>query len=287
MINYDNEKNTRRKKGDMRLNASKNKTNPHDFINNYLEKNKSGSLNKIFNSFVDAGFSYSKVAIHKILKKMEDDNILKNIAPENKHPVYSIIDTTEWKIKKDGYAFKDQICANVLSLSSGLDASAMFKEYSDMNKKIIIDLIIQFGMISFYTCLASHKRSPSKYGVEKNKKLRELWLRNAMSFENNLRMAKFSRMFDTKLMLKIMTEKNDDLSEEEYDTEDERVSAKQPTKEITPAELKKESSNLEKTFSKMFPDWHSEFQSSERVIDGSTYELLRNVCIKHPEYLLE
>ena len=57
-------------------------------------------------------------------------------------------------------------------------------------------------------------------------------------------------------------------------------------KKITQQEMLDTTKDLEKTFSKMFPEWYDEFQSSEDVADIRVNVLMRKVCIEHPEYLL-
>jgi len=287
LINQDFEKTTSTKKGDMRLHDRKKKSNPHDFIMNFLDEHKTGSLNEIFKEFQKVGSPYSKVAVQKRLKKMEKDKVIKNIAIEKKHPRYEIIDTAEFKTKKDAYAFKDQIAANIITHPNRNELD-MIKEHTDDdddNKKIISELIFQFGIISLYTCLASYRRNISpKYGIEKNKKLHELWLRNAMSFENNKKAMTFSKLFNSKLVIRLCEEAETKLSNKIKKEEDRE---KYKSKEITQKDFKKASKDLEKTFSEMFPDWYDNFQRSERVIDTLANQLMRRVCIDHPEYLLE
>lgn len=284
LINYDFEKITSAKEGDMRLHNKKKQSNPHDFIMNFLDEHKTGSEMEIFKEFQKAGFTYSKVGIHEILKKMEKNKIIKNIAIEKKHPRYEIIDTAEFKTKKDAYAFKDQISANIITYPYRNELD-MIKEYpDDYNKKIVSELIFQFGIISLYTCLASYRRNISpKYGIEKNKKLHDLWLRNAMSFENNKKAMTFSKLFNSKLLIRLIEEAETKVSNRIKKEEDRE---KYKSKEITQKDLKKASKDLEKTFSEMFPDWYDNFQSSERVIDTLANQLMRRVCIDHPEYLL-
>lgn len=157
----------------------------------------------------------------------------------------------------------------------------MIKPYpDDIKKKTICDLIIQFGLILLYTYMARYQRSmSSKYGVEKNKKQRELWLRNTMSIENNLPMAKFSRLFDKKLRKCLEKEKIDmnEISEDRHEDS---------FKKITQKEMRKGSKDLEEVLSEMFHDWYDGFQRSEYEIDKMLHKRMRDVRIEHPEYLL-
>jgi len=281
LINYIGKKKINTRK-DMRSVYNREKLfNPIDFIIIFLDEKKIATLGEIYKEFQNIKSSYSKPAIFKILKKMENDDTIKNIESKNKHPKYSIIDTVQFKIKSDAYAFKDQISANALTLDVESNELDMIKSYpNNFQKKIISETIFKFGLISFYTCLLSYRKSMSPiYGIEKNKKLHELWLRNAMSFENNLNPAKFSKLLKTKLEDEKREIRMNEVSENEEESD-------YSIKKITQQEMLDATKDLEKTFSKMFPEWYDEFQSSEYVVDTRVNDLMRKVCIEHPEYLL-
>jgi len=281
LINYIEKKKINTRK-DMRSVYNREKPfNPIDFIIIFLNEKKIATLGEIYKEFQSIKSSYSKPAIFKILKKMENDGIIKNIESKNKHPKYSIIDTVKFKIKSNAYAFKDHISVNALTLGVESNELDMIKSYpNNFQKKLISETIFIFGLISFYTCLLSYRKSMSPiYGIEKNKKLHELWLRNAMSFENNLNSAKFSNLLESKLEDKKseirMNKALENEEESDYSFE-----------KITQQEMLNATKDLEKTFSKMFPEWYDEFKSSEDIVDTRTNNLMRKVCIKHPEYLL-
>ena len=147
----------------------------------------------------------------------------------------------------------------------------MIKRHSDSRKNSMVDMILKLGLISYYSCLSSFERGLSpKLKEKENEELQKIWLRNTMSFENNLNDGRPSTY------LKLQIEKNID-----SDTEDE-----ESFEEITTPEHIEEAKKLKKVFSKMFPEWYESFQSDQKVTENMKNGL-REVCINHPEYLLK
>lgn len=287
LINYET-KSKRKDSGDMRFGHNKEK--PVDIVGiifNFLDQHPFSTLSEIFKDLKSLDFSYSKAAIGKILHKLEFEKVIKNTSKKNEHPKYSIIDTSEFKIQSDAYTFKDQICANSKTPEMRDSEITKIKPYKDLQKNIIVNTILKFGLISFYTCLASYRRSISpKHDEAKNKKLHELWLRNAMSFENNIDNIKFSEMLSKKIRYNITNKKLEEKMDEQSEIIDEDK-MDYDTEDPTQQEIIDEAKKIEKIFSKMFPYWYDEFQSSEDVIDTMVNDLMREVCVEHPEYLLK
>ena len=143
-------------------------------------------------------------------------------------------------------------------------------------------MIFNFGIVSFYTLLASYRRTKKEKDYEK---LKELWLKNAMSFEYNLddRVAKFSVMLKKTLLHKINSDKiNKKLNTTLENEEKNNYLISDLKQEEFIAEAKK----LEDVFSKMFPERYEEFQECENSVNSEDNKFYRDVCFEHPEYLL-
>jgi hypothetical protein len=276
-------------KGDMRYGSNKHRSiDSVSLIMNFLMEKPYSTLAEIFKEFQNLKSTYSKKAINLMLHKLEETLKIKNTEVKGKHPRYVVIDTSEFTVKRDSYAFKDQICANDLSLDIEQNEFDMIKPYpNNFTKKTISESIFKFGIISLYTCLASYRRSMSpKNNQKENKKLHELWLRNAMSFENNIKnYQRFSGTLDSKLRHKLESERLESkLNKDTKDVKEEDMDYS--IKKATQKETIDSAKELENTFAKMFPEWYESFQSSENLIDNHINDLMRKVCIEHPEYLL-
>ena len=274
---------------DMRFGSNKkNSIDPVNLIMNFLLKYPYSTLAEIFKYLKRSKSTYSKKAISLMLQKLEKELKIKNTESKGKHPKYDVIDTSEFTIKRDGYAFKDQICANELENDITSNEFDTIKSYpDDYAKRTISESIFKFGMISFYTCLVSYRRSMSpKNNPEKNKELHELWLRNAMSFENNIKnYQKFSDFLDSKLRCKLDSIKSENKLNEKSTANEEDMDYS--TEEITQKEILNSVKEIENTFSEMFPEWYEGFKGDEDLIDNQVYDLMREVCINHSEYLLK
>ena len=270
------------RKSDMRFVANKKEEiNPEDIILNYLNVHPSSTLASIHNEFKNNDIQYSKPGIKRIVDELVSEGKIKKTEIKNKHPRFSIIDTPEFTVQRKSYAFKDQICANSRSLSMEEQEFKKIKMYhNDRYKKEVINMIMKFGMISLYTCLASYNSNTvtTKRGKSSiDKKLQDLWLRNVMSFENNLEKVRFSSMLN-RFVTSMITSKEDYYADSGVDYAPKPITDNQNLKEID---------NVKNAFLKLFPDWYKEFQSSEDVSKNNVDSLIRDVCINHPEYLLK
>jgi hypothetical protein len=257
---------------DMRFHINKRKNvDPTNEIIEFLKTNPLSTLMEITKYLQSVGYTFSRPKINTILKDLEKKKIIKNTLPLPAHPRYEIIGTSEFEIQNDSYVFKDQICCNNLSTSTSLKDREMIKGHRDSRKNSMVDMILKLGLISYYSCLSSFERGTSpKLKEKENEELQKIWLRNAMSLENNLNDGLPSTY------LKLQIENNID-----SDTEDE-----EPFDEITIPEQIEEAKKLKRLFSKMFPEWYKNFQSDQKVIENMK-DRLRDVCINHPEYLLK
>ncbi len=106
------------KKRDMRVgNDEERYTKTINIIMNFLTEKPSSTLGEIFKEFQRTKLTYTKTRINKILRKLEENLEIKNTQPKGKNPKYAIIDTSDFTIKRDSYAFKDEICASTLSFN--------------------------------------------------------------------------------------------------------------------------------------------------------------------------
>lgn len=247
---------------------------PTNEIIDYLGEKPSSTLMEITKYLQSIGYTFSRPKINTILKDLEKKKIIKNSLPAPAHPRYVIIGTSQFQIQNDSYIFKDQICCNNLNadfIPTSLKDREMIKRHTDSRKNSMVDMILRLGLISYYTCLSSFERGVSpKLSSKMNEELQKIWLRNAMSFENNLNDGCPSTY------LKLQIERNIDSDSEDEESFD----------EIKLPEHVEEVKKLKKLFSKMFPEWYESFQEDEKVIEKMK-DRLRDVCINHPEYLLK
>jgi len=148
---------------------------------------------------------------------------------------------------------------------------AKIKQYFTKSENDISELIFKFGLISLETILASYRR--------RNKaENQETWLRNALSFENNLNSAKFSEQVKRKL-LQNMNDTNKETNSLEVMPRMNRAKK---------SDYQKQASKMELALTKMFPKMMREFRSIEdNLWKKETYETMKDVCKKNPDYLLE
>jgi hypothetical protein len=148
---------------------------------------------------------------------------------------------------------------------------AKIKQYFTKSENDISELIFKFGLISLETILASYRR--------RNKaENQETWLRNALSFENNLNSAKFSEQVKRKLLQNM----NDTNKETNFLEVMPRMNRSKKS------DYQKQASEMELTLTKMFPKMMREFRSIEdNLWKKETYEIMKDVCKKNPDYLLE
>jgi hypothetical protein len=145
------------------------------------------------------------------------------------------------------------------------------KKYFTKPENDISEMIFKFGLISLQTILASYRR-------RNDPKNQEVWLRNAMAFENNLNSAKFSNQVKTKLLQNIQEDKR------ETNPLDVMPRMSRPTK----TDYQRHAGEMELALTKMFPKMMKEFRGIEdNLWKKETYETMKEVCKENPEYLLE
>jgi len=228
---------------------------PDKVIYDYLSLEGDKTLNEILIHINKSGLPYSKQGLIKKLKVLSSSSkkTLRKIFVKNSYPKYRTVDKTKFKIQSDSYTFKDYMSYRMFVLYDVDDKELkQIKPYhNNQQQKIISNLIFKYGVISLYTLLASYRRSISpKRNNKQNKTMYELWLKNALSFEINLKSAKFSNILDTELQYLFNSKGN----ERNKMTDEDKIN---------------EAKNLEDVFSKMFPDLKEEFNECENMIKSS------------------
>jgi len=232
------------------------------------DKNKAVGLAEI-HSKIDS--NYTKMGIAKILKKLEEDGRVKNIMAKPKDPKYLVEDVESFTAKFEAYAYKDFTSYMINQLHIERTELSKIKKYEDKTQNDIAELIFKFGLISLETILTSYRRR----NKEKNQKI---WLRNALSFENNINSAKFSEQVKRRLLKDILAKEG-----------------KEDNLEVIPrmnrgkkTDYQKQAGEMELTLQKMFPKLMKEFrQIEDNLWKKETYETMKEVCKKNPNYLLE
>lgn len=252
-----------------------------NLILDFLEDNPQSTLTETTTYLEFLGYSPSRPTVNTILKDLEKKKIIKNVSRANQHPCYEIIDSSIFKIQNDSYVFKDQICCNNLSMRTNAKERSMIREHNDSRKDTMVDMILRLGLISYYTCLSSFEKSISpKAKVKENEIMQEIWLRNAMSLENNLNDGKPSTYLKLQIESNIGTDERIAWENSDSDEDEKMLTGKHSMIENI-----EEAKKLKKLFSKMFPEWYESFQGDEKVTEKMK-DRLRDVCINHPEYLL-
>ena len=215
--------------------------------------------------------NYTTFGVAKILKQLEEDGIIKNSVSKPKDPRYLVDDIEKFTAQFEGYAYKDFTSYMINQLHVEKSELAKIKQYFTKSENDISELIFKFGLISLETILASYRR--------RNKaENQETWLRNALSFENNLNSAKFSEQVKGKL-LQNMNETNKETNPLEVIPRMNRAKK---------SDYQKQASEMELALTKMFPKMMREFRSIEdNLWKKETYETMKDVCKKNPGYLLE
>lgn len=252
---------------------------PDKAIYDYLSSEGDKRLNEILIHLNKSGLLYSKQGLIKKLNILSGKSrkLLRKISVKGSYPIYRAVDKTKFQIQSDSYAFKDYVCYRILELTDVVDDKELkqIKPYpNNQQKKIISKLIFEYGLISLYTLLASYRRSISpKRDNKQNKTMHELWLKNALSFEINLKSAKFSNILNM-----------------EFDKL--RISNGKKVNELLDQDRINEVKNLEDVFSKMFPYFKKEFDACEKIIDDDkdnndkNNKLIRDIYFEKPEMLL-
>ena len=232
------------------------------------DKNRAVGLAEIYRSIET---NYTKMAVQKILKKLELSEKIKNTVEKPKDPRYLVEDVEGFTAKFEGYAYKDFTSYRINNCFVERTELSKIKRYDDKTRNDISEMIFKFGLISLQTILASYRRR-SKEGN------REVWLRNALSYENNLNSAKFSEQVKMRLLKDIMANEGIDDSIEVIPR------MNRPKKD----DYQKVAGNMELELTKMFPKFAKEFRDAEESLwKKDTYNLMKDVCKKNPEYLLE
>ena len=237
------------------------------------DKTRAVGLAEIHRS-IDTNFT--KVGINGILKQLEEDGIIENIAVKPKDPRYLTVDVKKYTAKFEAYAYKDFTSFGITQ--EGVEKSELSKikyydnsSREDKTKGDISKWIFQFGLISLQTILASYRK-------HKDPELQKVWLRNAMSFENNLNSAKFSEQVKKQIIHNVQDDK-EDRNPLGFTTKDDR---------IRKTDKQKQAGEIESVLAKMFPKMMREFQEIEDSLSKEeTYKLMKDVCKRNPEYLLE
>lgn len=251
---------------------------PDKAIYDYLSLEGDKRLNEIHIHLNKSGLPYSKQGLIKKLNVLSSKSrkLLRKISVKGSYPIYRAVDKTKFQIQSDSYAFKDYVCYRISELTTVDDKELkQIKPYpNNQQKKIISELIFKYGLISLYTLLASYRRGISpKRNNEQNKIMHELWLKNALSFEINLKSAKFSNFLNLEF---------DDL----------RNSNGKKVNELIDQDRINEVKNLEDVFSKMFPYFKEEFDECEKLIDDDkdnndkNNKFIRDIYFEKPEMLL-
>ena len=232
------------------------------------DKTKEAGLAEIHRS-IDT--NYTKEGINGILKQLEKDGNIKNVTVKPKDPRYLVVDVEKFTAQFEAYAYKDFTSYMINQLWVEKSELSKIKQYEDKTRNDISELIFKFGLISLETILASYRR--------RNKaENQEVWLRNAMAFENNLNSAKFSEQVKRKLLKNIMAKEG---TVDNLDVMPRRNQTKK-------SDYQKQASEMELALAKMFPKMMKEFRSIEdNLWKKETYETMKEVCKKNPEYLLE
>jgi len=214
--------------------------------------------------------NYTKEGINGILKQLEKDGNIKNVTVKPKDPRY-IVDVEKFTAQFEAYAYKDFISFIIQQLYVEKSELSKIKKYFTKPENDISEMIFKFGLISLQTILASYRR-------RNDPKNQEVWLRNAMSFENNLNSAKFSNQVKTKLLQNIQEDKR------ETHPLDVMPRMSRPTK----TDYQRHAGEMELALTKMFPKLMKEFRGVEdNLWKKETYETIKEVCKENPEYLLE
>lgn len=215
--------------------------------------------------------NYTKEGINGILRQLEKDGTIKNTTVKPKDPRYIVVDVEKFTAQFEGYAFKDFTSYMIQQLYVEKTELSKLKKYEDKTRNDISEMIFKFGLISLQTILASYRR-------RNNPKNQEVWLRNAMSFENNLNSAKFSNQVKIKLLKDIMT----------HEGETNNLNVIPRMSRPTKTDYQKQASEMELALTKMFPKMMKEFRGIENNLwKKETYKMMKDVCKKNPEYLLK
>jgi hypothetical protein len=220
--------------------------------------------------------NYSKFGISKILKQLEEEGKIKNTVDKPKDPRYLTVDVEKYTAKFEAYAYKDFTSFGITQEGVEKSELSKIKYYNNSSKEEktkndISKWIFQFGLISLQTILASYRK-------HKDPELQKVWLRNAMSFENNLNSSKFSEQVKKQLIHNVQDDK-EDRNPLGFTTKDDRI--RKTDKQF-------QASEIESVLAKMFPKLMKEFQRVEDDLNSEeTYKLMKDVCKSNPEYLLE
>jgi hypothetical protein len=215
--------------------------------------------------------NYTKEGINGILKQLEKDDNIQNISIKPKDPRYIVMDVEKFTAQFEAYAYKDFTSFMIQQLYIEKSELSKIKKYFTKPENDISEMIFKFGLISLQTILASYRR-------RNDPKNQEAWLRNAMSFENNLNSAKFSNQVKTKLLQNIQEDKR------ETNPLDVMPRMSRPTK----TDYQRHAGEMELVLTKMFPKIMKEFREIEdNLWKKEMYETMKEVCKENPEYLLE
>jgi len=255
----------------------------------FLVKNESG-LAKIHRG-IDTNFT--KEGLNGILKQMVQDGEIESTTVKPKDPRYVLRDIGTFNAQVEGYTMKDYLSVIGLYLHVDKIELSKIKKYDTFTKEGLIDtdsitktktdisdMIFKFGLMSLHSILASYRKNPDS-------KHQEVFLKNALSFENNLNSAKFSEQVKRVLLKNIMAKENKGMENNlEVITTDKEPTPKM--KKPRKTDYQKEASEMELVLMKMFPKMMKEFYLIENKIwKEDNIKYMMDVCKKNPDYLLE
>lgn len=140
----------------------------------------------------------------KRLKSLRNSGkIVREKRKGDSYPVYQIMANSDFTVKYDGFFLRDQISYDLHNdtYAFNVDFENLIKtrkysndEYGDFQQRcdeLIKRSIFRFGFQVLYSILVSQRRVKSRQGWEDLKL--ELWLKHALSFEEAVPSARFSR----------------------------------------------------------------------------------------------
>lgn len=199
--NDSNDKNTERKTADIEILEYLTHDGPHTFgeIKEHLKR-------------IGKEYANNK-GLDKRLKILRDKGeIVREKRPGDSYPVYQVMANSDFAIKYDGYFLKDQISFNMENDRYGFNkdfdkfkkntryTNDEYGEFQQSCEDLIRFSIFRFGFQVLYSILVANRRVKNSQGW-KDPRL-ELWLKSALSFEDAVPSARFSRQLFAQIDLR-------------------------------------------------------------------------------------
>ena len=243
----------------------------------FLVKNPESGLSKIH---LGIHTNFTKEGLNGILKQMVKDGEIESTTVKPKDPRYVLRDIETFNSQVEGYTMKDYLSVIGLDLYVERTELSKIKKYDDKTRTNISDLIFKFGLMSLFSILASYRKT-------KNPKQQDVFLRNILSFENNLNSAKFSNQVN-KVLLKSIMGKEKEFMQDNLEVIETDRELPTKTKRVSKTDYEKEASEYELVLMKMFPKMMKEFYLIEnRIWKEENIKYMMKVCERNPDYLLE